>query len=498
MEIKGQNRRLLIFDKNLLYNMDIMVDQMNLEPGRVLTRIDLLQILQAKVPLNVYGIPEGIYRPDLLPESYTLEKFEIDPHSPPTGINGDKGNDGGDHDCASVMDADETPAHTNGKGSDPHPNGVDWVGDAEDSESNSGELRIVDDNQEVEAPAGSHPMVLEIEGITDPRQEILDRLPEATSLAEPKAELEGSDVITTFAGSFASRGQTHPDESVDAPPVSLPDTVEGAKVPEDPTGFGHGLGRSSGTANPLAVDDQLFQRVGVDLMQFRHAFLPIVFAEGFPAYPDGRPVWLRMDCEPEDVHRLFEQYLLMGQAGVRQLFLLENLGPHKLAALREFFYLYNWAVRSTAYDIFRVAEFRKIQSNRALEMEDDHYIKAQRLFDKAMMYMETQEFLDQLSPKAAIDLLKTVVAIQRQSVGLAANGAQSKSGDSSRNESAATSLEVTMRNVNPNRDGGGTGGSSSEIGTDGDGKPIYGAILGNPETTHLMQELIIKLNSPKA
>ena len=439
-----------------------MVDTADLAPGKVLTRIDLLQILQAKVPLNVYGIPEGIYRPDLLPESYTLEQAEIVPSLPPTDING------GDHEAASVMDA-STP--TNGKDSDPHTNGVDWVGDAEDSESNSGELRIVEDNQEVEAPAGSHPMVLEIDGITDPRQAILDRLPEQTSLAEPKAELEGSDVITTFAGSFASRGQTpsdtpafyeaeQSDESDDAPPVSLPDTKGEARVPEDPTGLEHGPEGSSGASNPLVVDDQLFQRVGVDLMQFRHAFLPIVFAEGFPAYPDGRPIWLRMDCEPEDVHRLFEQYLMMGQAGVRQLFLLENLGPYKLASLREFFFLYNWAVRSTAYDIFRVAEFRKIQTNRALEMEDDHFIKAQRLFDKAIMYMESQEFLDQLSPKSAIDLLKTVVAIQRTSVGLAANAASAKNNG----ETPATSLEVTMRNVNPNQDS--EEGSSGKVGVD--------------------------------
>lgn len=481
-----------------------MVDLTNIEPGRELTRIELLQILQAKVPLNVYGIPEGIYRPDLLPETYALTRQEIDPHKPtvpeyPTAT----GENGGDHDPAPV-----TGVQQNGNGEDPHEEGVDWVGDTEDSEPDSDELRITTDDQEAkaEAPRGSDPRVLELDGITDPRQAILDRLPEPTSLAEPKAELEGSDAITEFAGSFASRGQT-PEEplddppcqgeplavSDDAPPVDLPVVSEDARVPEYPTGLGHGPRGSSGTFDPLAVDDQLFQRVGVDLMQFRHAFLPIVFAEGFPSYPDGRPVWLRMDCEPEDVHRLFEQYLLMGQAGVRQLFLLENLGPYKLASLREFFYLYNWSVRSTAYDIFRVAEFRKIQSNRALEMEDDHFVKSQRLFDKAMMYMESQEFLDQLSPKAAIDLLKTVVAIQRQSVGLSATG---NSGKQSTNETPATSLEVTMRNVAPSGDK--AGGSSGIAAVDEEGKPIYGQILGNPETTHLMQELIIKLQTPKA
>jgi len=123
-----------------------------------------------------------------------------------------------------------------------------------------------------------------------------------------------------------------------------------------------------------------------------------------------------------------------------------------------------------------------------LELEDDHYIKAQRLFDKAMMYMETQEFLDQLTPKAAIDLMKTVVQIQRMSVGLSPTGGKASKDDS---ESPATSLEVTMRNVRPPSE---SGGSSGTVGSDADGNPINGAILEDPETTHLVQELFIKLN----
>ncbi len=462
-----------------------MVEAANIEPGGVLTRIELIQLLQAKVPLNVYGIPEGIYRPDLLPETYTLESVEIDQPVPML-------ENGGCDDPSSVTDESLPDVDTNHtiepNGESPPQKGADWVGSTEGSSPDSGELQPTTDNQEAKAPPGSHPRVLELEGILDPRQAILERLPEPTSLAEPKAELDGSDVITAFASSFASRENPSVDitnGADDVPPVDLPvdEVVVGA--PEDSELFGHGSNGSSGAVDPLAVSDQLFQRVGVDLMQFRHAFLPIVFAEGFPAYPDGRPVWLRMDCEPEDVHRLFEQYLVMGQAGVRQLFLLENLGPQKLHELREFFYLYNWAVRSTAYDIFRVAEFRKIQSNRALEMEDDHFIKAQRLFDKAMMYMESQEFLDQLTPKSAIDLMKTVVAIQRMSVGMSPTGGKTKE----TNETPATSLEVTMRGVRPPSEA-----ANESVGMDSDGNLIHGQILESPETTHLMQELIIKLN----
>jgi hypothetical protein len=467
------------------------------EHTRVLTRIELIQVLQSRVPLNVYGIPEGVYRPDLLPTS-----FNVDART------------GGDHEVLADMshDTDNPDERTRSLPTivddEPAPVDVIRVGDEEQDLSATDELQS-ETGEGATAPHGSHPRVLELAGIIDARQSILDRLPDDQPLVEAKAELGGTDadVISVFAGSFASRDKSLTD-ATDEPNVRRTDVSETDEPPVDLPEDGEVMRVSAPNGAPEAVDpsladDQRLLRVGVDLMQFRHAFVPIIFAEGFPAFPDGRPIWLRADYESEDVHRLFEQYLLMGQAGVRQLFLLQDLGPYTLSELQAFFILYAWEPRLRAYDIFRVAEFRKIQANRSIEIEDDHFLKAQRLFDKAMMYMETEDFIGQLTPKTAIDLMKTVVQISRMSVGLPPNAARGEKGSGG---SEHTEIQAIMRTFSQSvHDIGGNGsgnsaqpGASTHImGVGDDGKPLHGDILSDPEATHLAQELIIRLSSAK-
>ena len=458
-----------------------MVDLVEQESGqeRELSRIQLIQVLAAKVPLNVYGIPEGVYRPDLLPDSFTLVVAQDPQPTTSTAVEGE--NDA--HLASGESNGYDEIADTG-----PAQYSVIGVGDVEPGQSVTDELQPETGSPgEVVALEGNHPVALELSEIIDPQQSILERLPDTEPLVEAKAELGGTDVIAAFAGSFASRGKSPSDttllpsggdEGTDEPPVDLPEDCEATRTPA-PNG-------APEVVDPTTAEDQHLQRVGVDLMQFRHAFVPIVFAEGFPAFPDGRPIWLRTDYEPEDVHRLFEQYLMMGQAGVRQLYLLEDLGPYKLHQLQEFFHLYSWSVRMKAHDIFRVAEFQAIQANRAIEMEDDHYIKSQRLFDKAMMYMETEEFLGGLTPKTAIDLLKTVVQIQRMSVGLPPNAAKSEKDRSEHSE-----LEAVMRTFT------GRGNGSVPVGAREDGSAMHGDILADPEATHLAQELIIRMTTHK-
>ena len=456
-----------------------------------LSRLELVRILQRQVPLNVYDIPEGVYRPDLLPDEYTITPSDT----------------GGNHAVVTKREAEtqdslpkdaEDNTETESVDGDPVRSNTIRVGGSGQDSSASDELQS-ETGEEATAPRGSHPRLLELAGIIDARQSILDRLPEDQPLVEEKAQLDGSDAdsIKAFAGSFASREESPPEvllalDEIDEPPVDLPEDGEVTRV-SAPRG-------ALETVDPTTADDQHLQRVGVDPMQFRHAFVPIVFAEGFPAFPDGRPIWLRADYEPEDVHRLFEQYLLMGQAGVRQLFLLQDLGPFMLSELQEFFVLYAWAPRLRAYDIFRIAEFRKIQAGRAIEVEDDHFLKAQRLFDKAMVYMETEDFIGQLTPKTAIDLMKTVVQISRMSVGLPPNAVRQEGGGSTSME-----VEAIMRVVqNPKyaKDRGSVDGSvdvngRSTVGEREDGSLIHGDILADPRATHLAQELVLRMTSTK-
>ncbi len=472
--------RSLDFDFKPLYNRRVMGDLPSQESGHIapleLTRVQLIRVLQSQVPLNVYGIPEGVYRPDLLPDSYTAPQHEL----------------GGEHALATAddtSDTDDTLEQT--VGGIPACEDAIRVGSVEQGQAPTDELQS-EAGEEETAPHGSHPRMLELAGIIDARQSILERLPDAQPLVEAKAKLDGSDAITAFASSFASRDESPSDttllpvggdEGTDEPPVDLPEDGEVTRA--------SALNGAPEAVDPLAADSQRLQRVGVDPMQFRHAFVPIVFTEGFPAFPDGRPIWLRADYESEDVHRLFEQYLLMGQAGVRQLFLLEDVGPYTQAELQDFFFLYSWVPRLKAHDIFRVAEFRKIQTNRAIELEDDHYLKAQRLFDRAMVYMESEQFLGEMTPKIAVDLMKTVVQITRMSVGLppnAARGSPTGNGDGERTE-----LEAVLRTF-----GSHAGESATTVvGTREDGSSVHGDILADPEATHLAQELIIRLNSPK-
>jgi len=443
-----------------------------------LTRVQLIRVLQSQVPLNVYGIPEGVYRPDLLPDSYTVEAATVQ--------------SGGDHALATANEPTDTLDQTIG-GSPVHKDAI-RVGSVEQGQLATDELQS-ETGEEETAPHGSHPKVLELAGIIDARQSILDRLPDAQPLVEAKAKLDGSDAVTAFASSFASRDESPPDTiplpgggngGADEPPVDLPGDC-GVTRASAPNG-------APEVVDPLVADEQRLQRVGVDPMQFRHAFVPIVFTEGIPAFPDGRPIWLRADYESEDVHRLFEQYLLMGQAGVRQLFLLEEVGPYTQAELQDFFFLYSWVPRLKAHDIFRVAEFRKIQANRAIDLEDDHYLKAQRLFDKAMVYMESEQFLGELTPKTAIDLMKTVVQITRMSVGLPPNAARgSTASNGSGGNSDRTELEAILRTFGTH----GEESASTIVGSREDGSTVHGDILADPEATHLAQELIIRLNSPK-
>ncbi len=223
------------------------------------------------------------------------------------------------------------------------------------------------------------------------------------------------------------------------------------------------------------------------------AYVPISYAEGFPVLPEGRPFWLQMAFEPSDAYQAFEEYLAQGNNGARQLFLLEGhpddsstLNGYSLQDLHSFFYLYYWQDRSRSYDIFRIAQFRKVKENRAMELEDDHFLKAQQLFDKCMAYIESEDFMDMLTPKAAIDLLKTVVQLQRISAGLQANAPSTP-----KDATEGASLEVVLRQIAGNNQDG----MSITVNQGEDDHAHMELALQDPSTAALAQELVIKLNT---
>ncbi len=244
----------------------------------------------------------------------------------------------------------------------------------------------------------------------------------------------------------------------------------------------------------------------------RTAFLPLSYVEGFPAQPDGRPFWHKFDFELQDAHEAFQAYLAQGNAGARQLFLLPetleasgmNGTTPNTAELQEFFHLYYWDFRARAFDLFRVAEARKIRENRAFSTENGQYLLASRLQDMIETYMlpdpndpnSESDFLELMTPKAAIDLLKLVTQLQRINVGLPANApAEALINGNSEHTAPGASLEVILRSVS--RQSNPSLAVVDESPKEANERMVMlEKALEDPHTAELAQELIIRIDRP--
>lgn len=270
------------------------------------------------------------------------------------------------------------------------------------------------------------------------------------------------------------------------------------------------------------------------------AFSPLCYSEGFPAQEGGRPFWTQLEFEPLEAYQAFEEYLVQGLTGVRQLFLLPNIlngpnGPNnseapksaesaesteatkspdlaafqtvqavqssqnvqtvqptthqevRLGELQEFFWLYYWEWRAKAYDMFNIVARKQQRISRALQMEDDHFLVAERLNAIALTYIDDNpngEFMQLMTPKVALEMLKNGTALQRISVGLPASG---PSPNQKSEGFQGTSIEVQLRTIAQQN-------GVSEISSQ-DNTSTLREVLRSPETAALAQELIIKLNS---
>ena len=372
-------------------------------------KAELVRRLSAHLILNSFGLPEGIYRPDLLPDT-SYEEL-VAPRSP--SLRG-----------ATML----------------------------------GTSQLLDENGEVI-------------GVTtyDDHNDHDDRNQDTSGEFPPSHGFNDSE------------GESFSTELSDAGSVENGQHSPNARLPERRT-----------------LEDKLL----------RAAFLPLSYVEGFPAQSDGRPFWHRFDFEPADAHEAFQVYLAQGSHGARQLFLLPetlkatgmNGSTPDTAMLQESFYLYYWEMRSKAYDLFRVAEARKIRESRAFETENGQYILAGRLQSMIEAYMlpdpddpdAESDFFEMLTPKAATDLLKLSLQLSRINAGLPANGpAESNGADS--NSPPGASLEVILRNVsrqiNP---------ASTQIEESPSSAPARAVALEealqDPQTAELAQELIIRIN----
>ena len=253
---------------------------------------------------------------------------------------------------------------------------------------------------------------------------------------------------------------------------------------------------------PLETEPQTYRIAGFPAKSLKGAFVPLQFDEGFPAFNDGNPFWARLEFEPLEAFEAFQKYTQMQQgtaasetdedydgseaSGLRSISsLVSVLHPNGevlvlLDMYQTYYHLYYWGLRAHAYDLFRVAQHHKSQELRAVESQDEHYIMARRLRHKLMKYFDNEEdFWDLMTPKVGIDMLKTLIGLERISAGLPA------AGPSTAERETGKPFEVILKSVA----NVGRLTASATINEEGE---VLDKALKDPAATEVLQELIIR------
>lgn len=231
------------------------------------------------------------------------------------------------------------------------------------------------------------------------------------------------------------------------------------------------------------------------------ATIDIFYAEGFPAFEDGSAIWSQMPFEPDNAYRAFKAYLEQAERiGVRRIESLYR-DPETQPAidpafnqrdLTELHTYYFWLPRCKAYDLFQLAAAQKLRERRVLSIQDQHFLESESLMTQVRKYFDMRDedtgellWIEELTPKVALDFLDKLIKIQRISVGLPAHGlANADENGVSKN----ASVEVTLRQI-------------AKMGADPDSDKRKGVdaglemLLTDPETSKLAQELIIKVGA---
>ncbi len=221
------------------------------------------------------------------------------------------------------------------------------------------------------------------------------------------------------------------------------------------------------------------------------AVIPISYEEGFPTLPNNAVFWAQFEFEPVQAYQMFERYLTQpSEFGVRQFQLLAS-EEAPLSLLREYFDTFYWRFRAKAHDLFIAAVNTKLREQRVMQVEDTHFLTAERLLKRVLTYFENddpeKDFTQDLNPKTAADLLKTLVQMQRISLGLPAHGA---SAGTPSDTPPNASVEVILRTL-----------AKQSADSSGapliDGKTGLDVLLEDDDTADMAQELIIRMSSGK-
>lgn len=336
-----------------------------------------------------------------------------------------------------------------------------------------------------------------------------DLLPDATT-----------DVLTQAAEQDEVAPAPSPSPDPSSSPSPSPEPTSGSRMRATNGGSSSSSSSSSGTlvpsspGSPMEIYDAAVngdpthaQVVGeaiarLDPRMIQMAFVPLSYDNGFPTQSNGNAFWGRLEHEHPVAQGLFVQYLEMpfsaanGAMGVRDLGRLTAEASREDASfaltykdIREMSRLYCWHQRAKAYDLFQVAQRRHVRAQRVLQADDDFYLMAVRLANVAEQYIMTPEFMEGLTPKTALDTLKTAQQLMRASLGQPPNGMAPNQQVAQQTNIHVTDVHTQMKQVAQE--------ASAGDGRDDDSDDIFDDILEDPETAANAQALILKLSGKK-
>jgi hypothetical protein len=258
------------------------------------------------------------------------------------------------------------------------------------------------------------------------------------------------------------------------------------------------------TEQTKQTPEQIVQAQLKEVESLKAAYVELDYEHSYPTLPNGEPFWHKLDFEPGIAYAALQMYLEANQEGPRtldqvassqeliQVLSAANGRPQDkpytttevLRTLEEFFILYQWRHRAKAYDLFHEAAYRHTRMRRAMSMEEHHYKTAERLLQRVVNYMDTEDFSNKLGPKSAIDAFKALVGVQRTSVGLPSSGPLP-----TKDQQGISQFEAILRQI-------GTQQASSGPQEQRPGRTkMLDDLLKNPDTIKNMQELVIRVTT---
>lgn len=209
------------------------------------------------------------------------------------------------------------------------------------------------------------------------------------------------------------------------------------------------------------------------------ATIRLKYHEGYPSLPNGMPLWTQLEYEPREAHEAFLSYQQLG--GARMLETLSDQYP--MENLLEWFHVYVWSFRLTAFDMFKIVRQQKLRLIRALNVEDDHFAMLERIMKSMKQYFEDPEKFDleKLAPEKAVAMLSSLMKLQRLSAGMSERG-----GDNEVMPAKVAPVEILMRQM-----------AAPQVAKETEETEEFDVLAESPDNIELAQELIIRLNQPK-